>query len=287
MGSVRLGDRVSHPSAIDAFVTPVLWPPGQVPEYVSEMLSSVFDRDPSEVLTRRTPDQLVAEMDQAGVEAAILNALPGRAGEVAEFVRAYPHRFVLSGEVDPRRGMAVVREIRALVAEHGLALVRLVPFQIGLPPSHAAYFPVFAACVELGIPVSLTTGMPAVAMPAEPQRPIHLDEVCRFFPELVVVMAHGAAPWWDEAIMMMARFPNLYLMTSDWAPRRLPRRLLGYMRGRGRHKVLFATGFPTLPFGRCVSEASALDLPPDALEAYLHGNARRIFALHTRLTEEG
>jgi predicted TIM-barrel fold metal-dependent hydrolase len=272
---------------VDAFVTPVLWPAGQAPEYVSEMLSSVFGRDPSEVLARRTPEELIAEMDRAGVEVAILNALPGRADDVAEFVRAYPHRFVLSGEVDPRRGIAAVREVRALVADYGLALVRLVPFQIGLPPNHGAYFPVFAACVELGIPVSLTTGMPAVAMPAEPQRPLHLDEVCRFFPELVVLMAHGAGPWWDEAIAMMARFPNLYLMTSDWAPRRLPPSLLSYMRGRGRDKVLFATGFPTLPFGRCVDEATALDLPLDALEAYLHGNARRIFALHTRITEEG
>ena len=37
-------------------------------------------------------------------------------------------------------------------------------------------------------------GIPGPPMPAEPQRPLYLDEVCLFYPELKIVMAHGADP---------------------------------------------------------------------------------------------
>lgn len=264
---------------VDAFVTPVLWPPGQEPEYIRALMSDLFHRDPDHVLSGRTPDRLVEELDAAGVDVAILNALPGRAEEVARFVEAFPERFVLTAEFDPRGGMATVREIRRMVAQHDLAMVRMVPFQIGLPPSHAAYFPIFAACVDLGIAASVTTGMPGPPMPAEPQRPLHLDDVCRYFPELVLVMAHGADPWWDEAIRLMVKFPNLHLMISDCAPRHLPVSLIQFMNTRGRSKVLFATGYPVMSFERCRREAESLDLRPGVLDDLMHGNAERLFGL--------
>jgi hypothetical protein len=242
-------------------------------------MRDLFGRDPDEILASRTPESVLAEMDAAGVERAVLNALPGRLEEIVRWVSAHPDRFLLSAEFDPRTGMKAVREIRRLHADHGLALVRMVPFQVGLAPSHAAYFPVFATCVELGIPVSVTCGMPGPPMPAEVQRPLHLDEVCRFFPELVVIMAHGADPWWAEAIRMMMRFQNLYMMTSDWAPRRLPAELVRYLGGRGQTRIMFATGYPVLGFTRCREEVDRLELPPEALAGYLHENARRVFGV--------
>jgi predicted TIM-barrel fold metal-dependent hydrolase len=270
---------VSAREAIDGFVTPLPWPPGQEPSYVQPLLSKVFGLASDAVFVDRAPEELIAEMDDAGIAIAILNALPGRVAEIAAWVDTYPERFRLSVEFDPRDGMAAVREIRRLHAHHGLTLVRMVPFAIGLAPNAAAYYPLFATCVDLGIAASVTCGMPAVPMPADVQRPIHLDDVCRYFPELTLIMAHGADPWWTEAIRLMMRFPHLYMMTSDWSPRRLPRELIDYLNHRGRHKIMFATGYPALAFSRCRAEAAALDLAPGVLPDFVTGNATRIFDL--------
>lgn len=240
------------------------------------LMDNMFKRDADSVLAERTPDQLIAEMDANGIAIAILNAIPGKVETVKAFRDAYPDRFVLSAEFDPRRGMEAVREIKRLAAEEALAMVRVVPFQFELAPDHAHYYPIYAACVELGLPIALTTGMPGPPMPAEVQQPIRLDAVCRHFPELDVVMQHGADPWWEEAIKLMVKFPRLRMMTSDCAPRHLPPSLVHYMNTRGKSKVMFATGYPVFQFERCLSEARELDLRPGVLDAYLHGNAEQL-----------
>jgi len=114
-------------------------------------------------------------------------------------------------------------------------------------------------------------------MPAEPQRPLYLDEVCLFYPELKIVMAHGADPWWGEAIRLLLKYPNLYLMTSANAPKYLPAELIQFMNTRGQHKVLFASDHPVLPFDRCLAEAAALPFREGVLEKYPRENALAVF----------
>ena len=128
-----------------------------------------------------------------------------------------------------------------------------------------------------GVPVSVNTGIPGPPMPAEPQRPLYLDEVCLFFPELVLIMAHGADPWWGEAIRLMLKYPNLYMMTSAYAPKYLPPELIQFMNTRGQGKILFASDHPVLSFERCLSEAAELPLRDGVLEKYLRGNALSVF----------
>jgi uncharacterized protein len=262
--------------AIDCLVTPVLWSRGEEPDWMAPLMDAMFGKDPDAVMAERTPEGLIAEMDASGVAVAVLNAIPGKQEVVRRFLAAFPQRFAFSAEFDPRRGMEAVREIRRLAAEDGLAMVRVVPFQFDLAPDHALYYPIYATCVELGLPVSLTTGMPGPPMPAECQRPIHLDAVCRHFPELDLVMQHGADPWWDEAIRLMLKFPRLRMMISDCSPRHLPASLIQLMNTRGRDKVMFATGYPVFDFERSLAEARQLDFRPGVLEAFLHGNAERL-----------
>jgi predicted TIM-barrel fold metal-dependent hydrolase len=75
----------------------------------------------------------------------------------------------------------------------------------------------------------------------------------------------------------MLKYRNLRLMTSAWSPKRLPESLLHYLRTRGKDRVLFASDYPVLSMERCIGEAAALDLPPEVLDGWLHGNARAFF----------
>lgn len=253
---------------IDAFVNPVFYAPGEAPEYVDHALGETFKTGLAQQ-EQLTPDTLVAEFDRLGIDHGILSAMDDFWPGVLEFVDAYPDRFSFSIEVDPRGGMETLRQIERAVKDHGAILIRMVPFKVGLPPSDRVYYPVFAKCIELGVPVGLNTGFPAPRMPAAPQQPLHLDEVLQYFPELKVVMQHGADPWWAEAIKLLLKYPNLYLMTSAWAPKYLPQELIYYMNTRGRKKIMWATDYPVIGFERCLTEAKALELRPGVLEEYL------------------
>jgi predicted TIM-barrel fold metal-dependent hydrolase len=145
------------------------------------------------------------------------------------------------------------------------------------PASDAVYYPLYTTCCELDLPLCINTGIPGPPLPAEAQHPMHLDRVCIRFPELKLVMAHGADPWWDTAIRLMIKYRNLHLMTSAWSPKHLPESLLHYMRTRGRGKVMFASDLPVLSMERCLGEAAALDLDDEVRNAWLHGNAADFF----------
>jgi hypothetical protein len=106
---------------------------------------------------------------------------------------------------------------------------------------------------------------------------MHLDKVCLHFPELKLVMAHGADPWWNEACRLMLKYHNLHMMTSAYLPKYFPPELIHFMNTRGKNKVMFASDHPAIQMDRCLAEALALDLRPGVLECFLYENANRVF----------
>jgi len=63
-------------------------------------------------------------------------------------------------------------------------------------------YPVYAACVELDIPIFINAGVPGPRFPMYPQKVEHIDEVMYDFPELTLVTRHGCEPWTDLAIKL-------------------------------------------------------------------------------------
>lgn len=264
--------------AIDCWINPhtAALAPGDTPEFLVRVATDYFHREKE--LARGTPlDEMVAMMEAAGIVGGILTINAADPQPYAEMARQYPGRFLLSAVIDPLGGMEAVRTIRRLVAEYDVRLIRMVPFLFNRPPNDKACYPIYATCIELGVAVSVNTGIPGPPMPAEPQRPLYLDEVCLFYPELVLIMAHGADPWWGEAIRLLLKYPNLHMMTSAYLPKYLPPEMIQFMNTRGQDKVMFATDFPFLPFDRAVETARALPFRPGVLQKYLGDNARRVF----------
>jgi predicted TIM-barrel fold metal-dependent hydrolase len=264
--------------AIDCWVNPMTTAQAaaQAPQFLKTVAREYFKRE--EEVFRGTPlDEMVAQMEAAGVERAILTCDVNDPEPIAAIARQYPGRFRLSVVVDPTAGMATLRAMERAVKEFDVRLVRMVPFLFNRPPNDKVCYPIYAKAIELGVAVSVNTGIPGPPMPAEPQRPLYLDEVCLFYPDLKLIMAHGADPWWGEAIRLLLKYPNLYMMTSAYLPKYLPEELVRFMNTRGRTKVMFATDFPFLPFDRAVAEAKALPFREGVLERYLRSNALDVF----------
>lgn len=242
--------------------------------------------DPS-ALPDAIPDAFtLSALDAAKIDRAIVSAWWGPRGpmltndDVAALTRAHPDRFVGIASVDLARPMEAVRELRRAVRELGLRGLRLLPWLWNLPPNDRRYYPLYAECVELGIPFCLQVGHTGPLAPSEPGRPIpYLDEVALDFPELTIVGGHIGYPWTLEMIALATKYPNVYIDTSAYKASRYPRELVEYLRGHGKKKVLFGSNFPMLTPSECLADLDALGLPDDARAAFLGENARRVFRL--------
>lgn len=262
--------------AIDTWVNVNMAELGR-PDWLVAVERDTFKRG-EDFFRNTSVDEALEMMDRLGVEKAILTTDAERpSAHVLAFPKAHPDRFFLGVQVDPRRLMKATRALEAIARQEPVVLARITPFAIDVAPSERVYYPVYAKCVELGLPLTINTGIPGPPAPAACQDPLHLDRVCLDFPELVLVMAHGADPWWAVAIRLMLKYRNLHLKTSAYAPRYLPAELVHFMNTRGRDKLIFASDHPALSMERAVTEARALALRPGVLEAFLYANAQRVF----------
>jgi predicted TIM-barrel fold metal-dependent hydrolase len=251
------------------------------PEWMVRVKEDYFKAGESMFTSRELPE-LLDEMDAMGVERSVLMTNMGNPSKrVLSFVDERPDRFSIGlGGHNLLRPMENLRALQGFVADHPIAYTVIGPSFWGdgmYAPGDPVYYPLYTKCCELDLPLCMNTGLPGPPIPGEVQNPIYLDRVCVRFPELKLCMIHGADPWWDTAIRLMIKYPNLHLMTSAWAPKYLPESLLHYMRTRGKQKVIFASDAPVLSITRTVTEAVKLDLPDEVLDNYLYGNAQRFF----------
>ncbi|HUA12550.1 MAG TPA: amidohydrolase family protein [Solirubrobacteraceae bacterium] len=229
----------------------------------------------------------VAALDAAGVDVALLTAWHGPGGalitndEVAGWVQAHPARFAGAAAVPLDRPMAAVRELRRCVEELGFSALRAIPWLWETPPTDRRYYPLYCACVELGVPFCTQVGHTGPLRPSETGRPIpYIDQVAIDFPELTVVCGHVGYPWTEEMVAVARKHENVYIDTSAYTVERLPRELVAYMRtSSGARKVLFGSNWPMIAPQHALRGLDDLGLDPEKRDLFLAGNALRVFEL--------
>jgi len=240
-----------------------------------------------QLLTEELPVELtIAAMDQAGVSRGLLCAWWSPTGplisneEVATHVKKYPARFIGVAAVDLYKPMDGIRELRRCVKKLGFKALRIVQWLWGLPPTDRRYYPIYAECIELDIPVCLQVGHTGPLRPSETGRPIpYIDEVAIEFPELKMVCGHIGYPWTLEMVAVATKHENVYIDTSAYVSKRYPPELVNYMKKAGRNKVLFGTNYPMISADACLKDLGAWDLSEEVKKLFLHDNAQRVFKL--------
>jgi hypothetical protein len=227
-------------------------------------------------------------MDEGNIERAVLRAWAAPDGwiitndEIAALVQRFPDRFLGLATVDLRRPVEAVRELRRAVNDLGLRGLHILPWMWDLPPNDRHYYPLYVACVDLGIPFCLQVGHTGPLRPSEPGRPIpYVDEVALTFPDLTIIGGHIGYPWTDEMIALAWKYPNVYIDTSAYVPKRYPRPLVEFLKGHGRRKVLFGTNFPMLLHPKCLGGLDALGLDEETTRFFLAENAARVFGIES------
>ena len=240
-------------------------------------------------------EEMLALMDEAAIDRAFLVAckvgqvgLPGSwhlpYKLVVNAIQSYPDRFYGLAGIDPTEGMNGVRELEHAVRQYGFIGAHGYPHWFELPPDHAKWYPFYAKCVELDVPIQLQVGQSLVYNEKRPLRsvgrPITLDSVACDFPELKLIGIHVGIPWTDEMIAMAWKHKNVYIISDAHAPRYWPSSFVKYINSYGRHKVMFGTDFPVLGFHRMRREVEDLGLKEESLQLFLRFNAIKIYGLN-------
>ncbi len=246
---------------------------------------------PVQYMFKDVPDDLEAEadpvavvlgeMDHFGIERAMIGASFQRSASTRALAE-HPDRFFGSYGVNPNLGMRGVRDLVRAYEELGIKAASVFPAGTHpqVPINGKEMYPLYAKCIELDIPICITTGVPGPRVPMACQKTELLDEICWFFPDLKVVMRHGAEPWDALAVKLMLKWPNLYYSTSAFAPRYYPQSIIDYANTRGADKVMYAGYFPMgLSLERIFAELPNVALKDDVWPKFLRDNAIRVFGL--------
>jgi len=234
---------------------------------------------------------MVAAIGEAGIDRAVLQA-EWAAGDyramndaVHRIVADYPD--VLTGyvTVNPDAGDDMAAVVEREVRERDAKGVNLQPFSYRVLANDKRFYPLYAKCQELGVPVTIHSSINfSNDRSIEFGRPLYLCEIACDFPDLVIVANHGGWPWVNELVAIAWKHANVYIEIGAVAPKYIGTPGTGWetLMQYGNSsllsdRVLFATD-NMIPFQRAVQELQALPLKDRVREGWLGGNAARLLA---------
>ncbi|MFC1945850.1 amidohydrolase family protein [Chloroflexota bacterium] len=238
-----------------------------------------------------TIDEVIGIMDEADMEKILIPSFQQRSYQrkdmiseasyegVAELVATNPDRFAGLYGINPFKKMEGVRELERSVKEFGFKGAHLHTYGFGLAVNDRDYWPFYAKCVELDVPVVMQIGHSAEIMPSTLARPILIDDIAIYFPDLKLVAAHTGWPWVEELTAMAWKHPNVYIGTTAHMPKYWDPALINFMKTRGQGKVLFGTDFPVLNPKMCIDQVKKMELGEKIEASLLRDVAVKIFKL--------
>jgi predicted TIM-barrel fold metal-dependent hydrolase len=208
------------------------------------------------------------------------------ADEVAPWLRKYPDRFFGWVGVDPTGKMETVRYIEYAVKTLGFKGVHVYPHWFGVPINDRTYYPIYAKCCELGVPITLQVGVHSMRSGARNVgRPIYLDDIAFDFPELKLIGLHLGYPWQDEMVMLAKAHEHVYIIADAHPPRFWGKPLVDYIARRdwanadGSKKVMWGTDWPVQTAAKSLADLEGLGFSEEAKADLVFGNAKRILGL--------
>lgn len=171
---------------------------------------------------------------------------------------------------DPEKRARLRRYVR-----QGARILKLHPEMQRFRPDAAEAMEVYEECERLGLPVIFHAGRSGI----EPEwlRPYalvrHLEAPAAEFPELPMVLGHGGALDWPDAIPLAARHANLSLGIASLGASAI----LEMVRELGPERLTFGSDWPFYPVASALAKVLVVGRErPDAVAPVLRENSLRV-----------
>lgn len=240
--------------------------------------------DPRPIAERSA--EMISLMDKAKVAKAVLAT--GSNSVTGEIIRLYPTRVLGFAHLSAFDGMRSVRELERLVREEGFSGLSVDSLYDQVRASDARYYPLYAKCVELNVPVRIYTAMTyANDRPYDLGHPREIDRVAIDFPELKIIAGLAGWPWVNEMVGLLRRHPKLYCDTAAHRPRTLGikgsgwEQFLQFGNTLLQDKVMVGLSWTVLGMSMedVIEEYLALPLKDAVKEKWLYKNASYFFEM--------
>lgn len=199
--------------------------------------------------------EAVSPVDRAivlGFKSRYLEAeIPNR--YVADYVRRNTPKMVGFAGIDPTEP-GWLDDLRTSQDELNLKGVLVAPALQDFHPADTRALRLYEECERRGLPVVFEQSLRSPAARLEFAAPVLLDEVARSFPRLKIIVAGLGYPWVDQAVVLLAKHPNVYanvagLLRHRWLSYTA---LLTVCEHGVMDKLLFGSGFPQRGPAACI-----------------------------------
>lgn len=258
------------------------------PIFRDALIASGLDLD-AFMASAKPLDAIVEELHEAGIDKAVLvgrdaettyGYVPNNE-ELKGFVEADPNLFRAFAGLDPHKGMDAVKELESRVKNDGFAGAALDPIYNKLPIDAVEFYPIYAKCCELDVPIIITTG-PArftVGTTSSFAHPDQIDRVAAFFPELKIIVSHGAWPYVNEMIGVAFRNKNVWVEASEYERHTMGEYYIQAAKGLLKDRFLFASAHPFVHYKDAIELYQNFGFDNETLEKVMYGNAAALLGV--------
>ena len=190
--------------------------------------------------------------------------------------------------VDPHRAERASTEARRLIRDHGVRGFKFHPNVQAFFPNDRAFYPLYEAIEEAGLPALFHTGhsghrhraaRAAAGSGSSTRTRCTSTTSPSTSPTLKIVLAHPSFPWQDEAISVALHKQQVYIDLSGWSPKYFPPQLVRYANTQLRDRVLFGSDYPLITPDRWLADFAQADFKDEVRPLILKENAARLLGL--------
>jgi uncharacterized protein len=277
------------PRAIDMHIHPFAPGSGGIPEAQRRYFRSTITHETAEEMA-----EYYEKLDIFGVlltidSRTVTGSPPAVSNDyLAELVGRYPRQFIAFGSVDPWMGRDAIQEAERCVRDLGLRGLKFHPSLQRFFPDDDRFYPLWAKCSELGVPVLFHSGMTGIGagtpggggIKTKYCRPIpHIDDIAADFPGLTIIMAHPAFPWVQEQLAVLVHKPNVFMDLSGWSPKYFDPMIVQYANTRVPDKFMFGSDYAMISPERWLADFEQAGFSDEVRPRILLENAKRVLKL--------
>ena len=250
-----------------------------------KMSADLFKYNPSAAALNRNMDLFIQEMDDAGVDKAVLPVRATSNGKnevIAELLKLYPERFIGMAGINPLDDIMVsLNTIDEYVVNGGFIGINIEPGFTPAPYAKNALhcndriiYPVYAKCEAANVPVLLSFGGLCHESLSN-FRPEDLDNMLSDFPKLKVIISHGGFPHIPQVFWIAQRRGNLWIGADVYAFAGGGSQYIEAAKYFCQNRICFGSAYPVLSMPKAVELYKGFNMPED-IYAQVMGKAAEL-----------